>query len=57
MQEIELRFPSLKEMMCFKQISQVKELRIDTNEKLLTGKFPDKEVVVAKKQFKARSLN
>lgn len=57
MQEVELRFPTLKDMMSFKQLSQVKELRIDTNERLLTGKFPESEVVVAKEQFKARSLN
>ena len=57
MQEVELRFPTLKDMMSFKQVSQVKELRIDTNERLLTGKFPESEVVVAKEQFNARSLN
>jgi hypothetical protein len=57
MQEVELRFPTLKDMMCFKQVSQVKELRIDTNEKLLTGKFPENEVEVAKEQFNARSFN
>lgn len=57
MQEVELRFPTLKEMMYFKQYSQVTELRIDTNEKILIGRFPDDEVLVAKEQFKARSLN
>ncbi|HEU4904385.1 MAG TPA: hypothetical protein VFT06_16375 [Flavisolibacter sp.] len=57
MQEVELRFPTLKEMMYFKQFSQVKELRIDTNEKILIGCFPEDEVSVAKEQFKARSLN
>lgn len=57
MQEVELHFPSLKEMMNFKQVSEVKELRIDTDRKLLTGKFPANEVTVAKEQFKARSLN
>ena len=45
------------EMMYFKQYSQVTELRIDTNEKILIGRFPDDEVLVAKEQFKARSLN
>jgi len=57
MQEIELQFPTLKDMMYFKQVSQVKELRIDTNEKLLTGKFPESEIVLAKEQFKARLFN
>lgn len=57
MQEIELQFPTLKDMLYFKQITEVKELRIDTYEKLLTGKFPENEIEVAKDQFKARSLN
>lgn len=57
MQEVELRFPTLKEMMYFKQYSQVTELRIDTNEKILIGCFPEDEISVAKEQFKARSLN
>jgi hypothetical protein len=53
MQDIELRFSSLKDLMQFKQLSQVKELRIDTNEKSLTGKFSETELIEAVKQFKA----
>ena len=55
MQDIELRFPSLKVLIAFKQLSQVKDLRIDTLVNSLTGKFPDDEVVAAIRQFKART--
>ena len=53
MQEIELRFPTLQDLMHFKQESAVKELRIDTYEKSLTGRFPETEVKTAVSQFKA----
>jgi hypothetical protein len=53
MHEIELRFPSLKDLISFKQQSQVKDLRIDTVEKSLTGKFPQEEVLTAMRLFKA----
>jgi hypothetical protein len=54
MQDIELRFPTLKVLIAFKQQSQVTDLRIDTVAKTLTGKFSDFEVVTATRQFKAR---
>lgn len=57
MQEKQLWFPTLKDMMNFKQVSEVKELRIDTYEKLLIGRFPETEVDVAKRDFKARCFN
>ena len=53
MHDIELRFPSLKDLISFKQQSQVKELRIDTVEKSLTAKFPQEEVLTAMRLFKA----
>lgn len=53
MQDIELRFPTLKILIAFKQQSQVNDLRIDTIAKTLTGKFPDEEVLTAKRVFKA----
>jgi hypothetical protein len=53
MQEIELRFRSLADLMHFKQQSQVKELRIDTAEKSLTGRFPETEVKEAVTTLKA----
>ena len=53
MQDIELRFPSLKVLISFKQQSQVKDLRIDTFEKTLTGKFSEGEVMTAIRIFKA----
>jgi len=53
MQDTELRFPSLKILIAFKQQSQVTDLRIDTVAKSLTGKFPDSEVVTAMRLFKA----
>ena len=53
MQDIELRFPSLKNLIAFKQQSQVKDLRIDTATKSLTGKFSDGEVLTATRLFKA----
>lgn len=53
-QDIELRFPTLKVLIAFKQQSQVTELRIDTIAKSLTGKFPEEEVFAAKRLFKAR---
>lgn len=52
MQETELRFPSLKTMMQFKQQSGVKELRLDTNDKSLTGRFSEEEITQAVKSFK-----
>ncbi len=54
MQDIELRFPTLKVLIAFKQQTQVKDLRIDTIAKSLTGKFSDEEVFAAKRLFKAR---
>ncbi|MDQ3279092.1 MAG: hypothetical protein M3Q06_12255 [Bacteroidota bacterium] len=57
MQDIELRFPSLQVLILFKQQSGVKELRIDTFEKTLTGKFPEGEVVTAIRMFKATIFN
>ena len=53
MQEIELRFRSLTDLIHFKQQSQVTELRIDTAEKTLTGRFTDTEVKEALTLFKA----
>lgn len=53
MQDTELRFPSLQNMMAFKQQSQVQALRIDTNEKSLTGRFTEGEVALAVSAFKA----
>ena len=53
MQEVELRFRSLTDLMHFKQQSQVSELRIDTAEKTLTGRFTDTEVKEAVTLFKA----
>ena len=56
MQEIELRFQTLKDLMHFKNNSEIKELRIDTYEKSLTGKFADAEVRIAVSQFKAIAM-
>lgn len=56
MQEIELRFRSLTDLMHFKQKAQVKELRIDTAEKSLTGRFSETEVKAAVTLFKAITL-
>lgn len=53
MQDIELRFPSLKELIAFKQQLQERDLRIDTVAKSLTGKFSDSEVFTAMRLFKA----
>lgn len=53
MQEIELRFPSLKELIAFKQQLQESDLRIDTVEKSLIGNFSDSEVFTAIRLFKA----
>lgn len=53
MQDIELRFPSLKELIAFKQQLQERDLRIDTVTKTLTGDFSDSEVFTAKRLFKA----
>ena len=53
MQETELRFKTLKELMLFKQHSAVQELRIDTNSKSLTGRFTESEVETAVTLFKA----
>ena len=53
MQEIELRFPSLKELIAFKQQLQESDLRIDTVAKSLIGNFSDSEVFTAKRLFKA----
>lgn len=57
MQEVELRFQSLKDMMHFKQQSQVKELRIDTSAKSLTGRFTETEVKDAVALFKALNFS
>lgn len=57
MQEVELRFQSLKDMMHFKQQSEVKELRIDTSVKSLTGRFTETEVKDAVSLFKAISFS
>lgn len=57
MQDINLRFPSLKVLILFKQQSQVKELRIDTYEKTLTGRFPESEVQTAIGIYKAAILD
>ena len=56
MQEVELRFQSLKDLIHFKQQSDVKELRICTNEKSLTGRWTETEVKAAVSQFKATTL-
>ncbi|MBB1284802.1 hypothetical protein HRH25_10505 [Flavisolibacter sp. BT320] len=53
MQDIELRFPSLKELIAFKQQMQEMDLRIDTVAKSLTGNFSDSEVLTAIRLFKA----
>lgn len=53
MEDIELRFPSLKVLISFKRQSQIKELRIDTFEKTLTGKFPEAEITTATRVFQA----
>lgn len=53
MQETELRFRSLTDLMHFKQHAEVKELRIDTAEKSLTGRFSETEVKDAVTLFKA----
>lgn len=53
MQEVELRFRSLTDLIHFKQQSQVTELRIDTAEKTLTGRFTEIEVKEALTLFKA----
>lgn len=53
MQEIELRFPSLKELIAFKQQLKESDLRIDTVAKSLIGNFSDSEVFTAKRLFKA----
>jgi hypothetical protein len=56
MQEIELRFQTLKDLIDFKQNASVKELRIDTAEKSLTGRFTEIEVKEAVRMFKATSF-
>jgi hypothetical protein len=53
MQEVELRFRSLTDLINFKQQLQASELRIDTAEKTLTGRFTDTEVKEALTLFKA----
>lgn len=53
MQEKELRFRTLKDLIEFKQQVNAKELRIDTNDKLLTGQFTETEVEEAVRVYKA----
>jgi hypothetical protein len=56
MQETVLRFRSLTDLINFKQQSQVKDLRIDTAEKSLTGRFTETEVKDAITTFKATTF-
>lgn len=57
MQDTELYFPSLKNLIAFKQQSQVKDLRIDTYQKSLTGQFPESEVMLAIRTYKAKDFS
>jgi hypothetical protein len=53
MQETVLRFQTLNDLIHFKQYAEVKELRIDTAEKSLTGRFTETDLQTAVEQFKA----
>lgn len=57
MQEVELRFRSLTDLIHFKQKAEAKELRIDTAEKSLTGRFTKVEVEEAVTLFKATTFS
>ena len=57
MQEVELHFQSLKDLMHFRQQAQAKEVRIDTAVKSLTGRFTETEVQEAVTLYKAISFS
>lgn len=56
MKEVKLHFPSLSSLMHFKMLSSVQDLRIDTAERSLTGRFSSIEVTVAQQLFRAASF-
>lgn len=53
MQETILRFQSLKDLISFKQQTMIQDLRIDTAERSLTGRFPENDLNTAVTVFKA----
>jgi hypothetical protein len=57
MQETVLRFRTLNDLIHFKQKAEAKELRIDTSEKSLTGRFTEGEVKEAVTLFKATTFS
>jgi hypothetical protein len=57
MQETVLRFRTLNDLIDFKQKAEAKELRIDTAEKSLTGRFTEVEVKEAVTLFKATTFS
>lgn len=51
--KVTLIFPSSNELWKFFQMTEIKEFRLDSATCSVTGRFPEHEVEIAKKQMKA----